>query len=360
VARLLLGDKASAPAADGAEAFRHASAAAETGFADGQHLVGICYHRGAGVERNLATAAKWYRLAAEKKHVPAASSLGSLLESGKGVPMDLADAAKYYRIAAEGGHALSQYRLGLFYRDGTGVEANLAEAAKWLKAALPSFPNDPDIKYAIADVERLQNKEAADAAYKTGIELARAAEQTQGSMEEAYALLNQASDLGQPYATAQLANYYMKGKGVLPDEARAEALIAKVEKSSDPVVQYIIAKAYLPTYTAPVARNIDRAVVFLRRSALQGYPPAQNGYGYYLMSTTDGNQDAVEAFKWLTLSSGKGFKDAQVNLDRLRPTLSPAQIDEGTRRANEFRPVPEKPWPFTPATGKPSQLGQTK
>jgi TPR repeat protein len=240
------------------------------------------------------------------------------------------------------------------------VEANLAEAAKWLKLAQPAFPDDPDVKRALADVERMQNSQAANAAYKKSIELHRLAAQGQGSMEEAMAMLGQAADLGQPEAMATLALCYMKGKDVPPDEARAEALIAKVEKSSNPLVQYIIAKAYLPEYTAPAVRSIDRAVVFLRRAAIQGFPPAQNGYGYYLMSTTDGNQDLVEAFKWLTLSAAKGDNAARVNLDHLRPTLSPAQIEEGNRRANDFRPVLEKPWPFTPASGQPSQVESIK
>ncbi|MEI9892399.1 MAG: tetratricopeptide repeat protein [Chthoniobacter sp.] len=341
VARLLLGVGPSVPAGCGAEAFRQASAAAEGGYADGQHLVGICYHRGAGVERNLSTAAKWYRMAAGQKHVIAASSLGSMLENGNGVPRDLTEAAKWYRVAAEGGDPLSQYRLGVFLRDGTGVESNLAEAAKWLRLASPSFPNDFDLKFAIDGVERLQKKEVADETYKNGIEKARLAAEAHGSMEEAYGLLNQAADLGQPFAMAQLAGFYLKGQGVPVDAARGEALVAKLERNHDPAVQYLLATACLPAGPAPNPWYSDRAVTFFRRSALQGNHPAQNAYGYYFMSAADGHQDLVEAFKWLTLSAAQGNNVARANLDHLRPTLSPAQIDEGTRRANEFHPTPE-------------------
>ena len=111
--------------------------AAKAGVANGQHALGLCHHRGAGVPKDLAIAAKQYRLAAEQKQIDSACNLAVLLDQGLGVTRDFAEAARWYRVAAEAGHNLARYRLGLFLRDGTGVDSNLDEAPKWKRHPTP-------------------------------------------------------------------------------------------------------------------------------------------------------------------------------------------------------------------------------
>jgi len=323
------------------EAFREANAAAVGGDPDGENLVGICYHRGIGVDRDLAAAIKWYRLAAEQKNVTAATTLGVLLELGNGVPRDLHEAARWFRVGAEGGDTIARYRLGLFYRDGTGVETNLDEALRLLRLASQSNPSDLDIKSALTETERQMKMAPAEAAFKRGIALGQLAHDGHGSMAEAINLVTQAADLGYPKAIIMLASIYRHGEGVPKDEARADALLEKVGNTSDPVMLYMIADTYLPKDGRPLENNIERVVGLLRRSAAQGLPTAQNALGYYYMSTADGNRNVVEAFKWLSLGAAGGDKNAQANLDRLRPDLFPAQIEEGKRRASAFRPTRE-------------------
>jgi TPR repeat protein len=162
-------------------------------------------------------------------------------------------------------------------------------------------------------------------------------------MNDAIQTLTTASNMGHPQATVLLASIYRHGQNVPRDEALADALVAKIEKTSDPAMLFHIADTYLPKDGSSLKNNIPRVIGFLRRSAVQGYPAAQNALGYYFMSTEDGNKDVVEAFKWLTLGAAGGDSNAKVNLERLRPDLFPRQIEEGTRRANEFRPTREAP-----------------
>ncbi len=51
--------------------------------------------------------------------------------------------------------------------------------------------------------------------------------------------------------------------------------------------------------------------------------------------------DPLEAYKWRILAAGQGNTEAQEGLRALEKNLTPAQMTEGERRANNFRPGPE-------------------
>ncbi|MEO7318647.1 MAG: tetratricopeptide repeat protein [Chthoniobacteraceae bacterium] len=338
VGQILLDENPGIPP-DPKEAYRWARKSADQGCARGQNLVGLCYHRGVGVEANLATAIKWYRLAAEQKEPAAAYNLGFMLENGTGTARDFSEAAKWYQIAAEAGNPLAQYRLGLFYRDGTGVDVDLAKAAEWLRLSVTQT-NDREARMVLSDTERQLGKQPAEIEFRRGLELGQQGEKGADSWKEAREHLSKAADLGHPYATAILAGMIRRGNGASPDDATAEALIVKVEKTTDPILLHMMSMSYIvDEKIAP--KYITRAMEFSRRAALQGYPPAQNTFGFQLMSGADGPPDFIEALKWLTLSAKQGNPDAKVNLTRLQPKLTEAQITEGTRRADGFLPQRE-------------------
>jgi TPR repeat protein len=56
---------------------------------------------------------------------------GAALEYGKGVQKDLAEAAKYYKLAADQGDAFGQSRYASVLHGGKGVSQNVVEAAKY-------------------------------------------------------------------------------------------------------------------------------------------------------------------------------------------------------------------------------------
>ena len=62
-------------------------------------------------------------------------NLGLYYFRGDGGPQDLASAAQWFRKAAERGVVDSQYNLGLMYQSGSGVQKDPAEALKWLDQA---------------------------------------------------------------------------------------------------------------------------------------------------------------------------------------------------------------------------------
>lgn len=76
---------------------------AELGDVEAQYNLGVMYDEGAGVERDLACAADWYRRAAEQGFVDAQTNLGLMYYQGQGVPQDYHEAARWFRQAAEQG-----------------------------------------------------------------------------------------------------------------------------------------------------------------------------------------------------------------------------------------------------------------
>ena len=340
VAEILLYDKAGVPPAP-AEALRRARLAAEQGHPRGQFLTGLCYQRGIGVERDVPTAIKWYRLAAAQNEPQAALNLGQIFESGFNVPVDYAETAKWYRLAADGGNGQAQYRLALCYRDGLGLETDVAQAVTWLRRAVQQT-GDREAKDALAEMERQLAVTPAEWEFRQAMTLGRKAEAGEPTMKDAHEHFLKAAELGHPYAPAMLASLYRRGTIGQPDDAAAEALIAKVENTSDPVLQHYIGLGYFvePENIAP--RHVARALGFFRRAALQGYALSQNSLGAQLMTRARGPNDLIEAFKWLTLAAKQGDSNAPVNLARLRPMLNTAQIEEGTNAAEIFVPRREE------------------
>jgi TPR repeat protein len=89
---------------------------AKAGNADAQHLLGLMYYMGRGVERDYAQALVWHRKAALAGKADAQYIVGAMYYTGNSVPQDQKLAVAWFRKAAEQGHAEAQHALGLMYR----------------------------------------------------------------------------------------------------------------------------------------------------------------------------------------------------------------------------------------------------
>ena len=79
-------------------------AKAEAGDAESQVELGRRYDEGAGVVKDHAEAAKWYRKAAEQNDADAQYNLAICYERGDGVAEDWVEAYKWLLLAARQGH----------------------------------------------------------------------------------------------------------------------------------------------------------------------------------------------------------------------------------------------------------------
>lgn len=126
------GDKVPKDVAEAAKWFRMA---AEQGHAAAQNNLGWMYASGNGVAKDDVEAVRWYQLAAEKGHASAQTNLGWMYDEGHGVPQDRAEALKWYRLAAAQGHVAAQNNLGSMYANGAGTRRDFVQAHLWWSMA---------------------------------------------------------------------------------------------------------------------------------------------------------------------------------------------------------------------------------
>ena len=97
-------------------ALKEVTPLARAGNADAQHLLGLMYYMGRGVERDYKQAFAWHYKAALQGKADAQYVIGAMYYTGNAVPQDHLLAVQWFRKAAEQGHPDAQHALGLMYR----------------------------------------------------------------------------------------------------------------------------------------------------------------------------------------------------------------------------------------------------
>jgi clan AA aspartic protease (TIGR02281 family) len=110
-------------------------ARAEQGDAAAQNDLGVLYHKGSGVPKNLQEAARLYKLSADQGYAKGQVNLGILNFFGDGVPKNQEESARLFQLAAAKGDGMAQYLLGNCYANGQGMAQNNAEAIRLFKLA---------------------------------------------------------------------------------------------------------------------------------------------------------------------------------------------------------------------------------
>ncbi|MBI5018484.1 MAG: SEL1-like repeat protein [Deltaproteobacteria bacterium] len=277
---------------------------AETGDASAEYALGLSYSEGLGVPQDYAEATKWYRKAAEHGHVGAQFSLAVMYYDGSGVPQDYVEAAKWYRKAAENGHVRGQFSLAGMYHEGRGVPQDYTEAMKWSRMAA--------------------EQGHASAQFNLGVMYDSGQGVTQ-NYKEAMKWYRMAAEQGHASAQFNLGVMYDSGQGV--------------------------------------TQNYKEAIKWYREAADQGDASAQYNLGSMYVRGAGVPQDYVQAHMWRNLAAANAPSDKRAAWEKTRDAIAadmtPAQIAEAQRRAQEWRPStsassssepPPPPPPPPPAT----------
>lgn len=150
---------------------------AQEGHSGSQFSMGLMYHLGRGVQKDLEVAYDWYKKAAMQEypaalnnigmmylngeyvaanediafklfekaatdHIQALDNLGRCYENGWGVEKDVARAIDYYTMAGDAGYMLGYFHIGELYERGHPPEfpKNVDKAVNWyIKAAEKKF-----------------------------------------------------------------------------------------------------------------------------------------------------------------------------------------------------------------------------
>jgi TPR repeat protein len=139
--------------------------AAAKGFEPANLALALLYLHGAGgddeptrVAADPAQAARYLAAAAQSGDAEAQSLLGQLYMEGNGVPKDAALAWRYTLAAANHGIALAQLNAGLIILDRSAAARDLAEAYKWFAlAARTQYPGaDQDRRFVMGQMTQAE------------------------------------------------------------------------------------------------------------------------------------------------------------------------------------------------------------
>ena len=304
-----------------AEAVRLFEKAAAKGLAEAQFQLAVCYHFGHGTGIDFNEARRLYESADRQNYPPATCNLAGLYDRGQGVERDFVKSLELYRRAAAQGYAMAIHAVGVSYARAEGVPQDFSEAAKWYRrAAVLGYPpaqhnlgnalmNGRGVIRAPIEAEKWFRRAA-----EAGILESLAAHamlvlsgEVPGDSKAALAELQNAANRGNPFAQAVLGAIYAR---------------------TSPEVRFL-----------GLPEDYESAIWFLVPSSQAGQPVAQHALGILYASGRGVGQDKAEAFKWLTLATRAGYSNAEPDLRKLRDDITAAEMAEGLRRANAFKPT---------------------
>jgi len=121
---------------------------AEIGIPESQFQLGILYRNGNGVPRELNTAFRWIKKAAEQDLTDAQAVIARMFEQGHGTEKNLKESVKWWEIAADKGNPFAQGALGFNYLSGHVLSKDIIKAERWL--LLASKNNDKLSQFLLA------------------------------------------------------------------------------------------------------------------------------------------------------------------------------------------------------------------
>ena len=189
------------------------------------------------------------------------------------------DYATAYALAqplADQGLAVAQLVLGVMYGGGHGVPQNHAEAANWLRRA---------------------------------------------------------ADQGSPEAQTLLGVMYAKGQGVPQNDAKAAKWFLRAADQDHAAAQSNLGLMY--AQCQGVAQNDAEAAKWFRKAADKGIVEAQTILGLMYIKGQGVAQNYIRAHMWLNLAAAQGDAGALASRDHLARMMTPAQVAEAQRLAQE-------------------------
>lgn len=175
--------------------------------------LGLMYHFGYGVEKNMPRAFDWYAKGAKAEHPQAIFMMGMLYYYGDGVERSTDKAIECYLQASQKGNPGASYELGRIYETGYYAPQSYQEAFKWFSKA-----------------------------------------SSQGSLRGEY----------------QVGRYYLNGYGVPEDEARGRDIILAVANKGEREAQ-----TNMGYIRMNLDKNLPEAIRWFRLAAKQGDPDAR-------------------------------------------------------------------------------------
>ena len=307
-----------------------------------QYEIGSLYHRGAGVDRDVLRASRWYERSAELGYVEAQYRLGNMYLMGEGVRQSDSEAAHWFEKAAQQGHADARSNLSNLQRIST---ARTREELEQEAASLPPlevkdksggnngtnkrgffkrwFGKDdkpgaqtrrqeeagPVEQEAAAEPDSPEDAGRTDPA---AVKIDDAAREPAGNNKKRgffSRLLRRGGDKEEkPAAAATPA----RETGAAPAAGGSTAAPPAPVSGSSAVSNYELGMAYSLGDT--LGQDHEKAFEHFTSSAEQGYAPAQYRLGVAYANGDGTGKDLARAIEWYEQSASQGYTIAQRSL----------------------------------------------
>ncbi|MDR1311560.1 MAG: SEL1-like repeat protein [Burkholderiaceae bacterium] len=288
------------------EAFTVMEKAADAGDAEMQYLVGQTYYWGDGpVARQIDTALRWMRKAAEQGHIEAQFNLSVALTNGEGIAPDQQEALVWLKKSAEQGLPAAQYNLAEYYFQGLGVTQDYQEARNWYLKAAEQGESRAQCMMGML--------------YRDGLGIVQ-------DMQTAARWFEKAAAAGDSYAQYYLGQLYADGQGVRQNEGSALGWIREAARQGNHLAESWLARHARQHHVAremfPVDHAIqllaqeqyDKAIPMLTDMAEKGVARAQSVLGFAYMEGVGVEKDPISGFRWLMRAAQQNFAYAQYQL----------------------------------------------
>ena len=227
---------------DIAEALKWYNRGSILGNALSQNNLGLMYHEGIGVKKNIDKAHDLYKSASDQGEKYGQYNLSRIYTFGEGrYPQDIKKAVKLLELSASQGLDMAEYNLGWIYYYGQGkINKNIKKASIWFKKCADQYNAEcqnylglikenydlKDIKGSPADYFELAARQGnVEAQYNLGRLFSTGAKKDVSKAIEWY---NKAALKGSAMASYNTAFHYLNGDGVNKDfkEAMRQFTIA--------------------------------------------------------------------------------------------------------------------------------------
>jgi TPR repeat protein len=218
-------------------------------------------------------------------------------------------------VAAEQGNAASQFNLGLMYDTGESVTQDYQEAVRWYRLAAEQGYANAQFNLAVM--------------YAKGYGVAQ-------DYQEAIRLYQALAEQGEADAQTRLGLMYEKGQGVTQDYQEAMRWYRFAAAQGDADAQFILARMH--DYGEGVTQDYQEAVRWYQFAAEYGNSLALGRLGLMYYQGQDVPKDYVKAYMWFNLAEKDGVKLGLAIRETLDKEMTPEQIAEAQRMAQEWKP----------------------
>ncbi|MEO8341791.1 MAG: tetratricopeptide repeat protein [Nitrospirota bacterium] len=141
---------------------------------------------------------------------------------------------------------------------------------------------------------------------------------------------------GEALAQYHLGLLYRKGRGVPQDDVQARQWFAKAAAQGQAKAQFHLGTLYFNG--EGVLKDYQQALRWFRLAADQGEALAQTKIAIMYDEGQGVSKNFVQAYKWYSLAATHGDKPAPQLRDLLANQMTPAQIAEAQKLAQEWKP----------------------